>query len=72
MLRDEQQALQLAFTAMEDDMKKLKAENQQLVLRMIQFKAHDADVLNAENDREFRSVTSTHETEILSTVKLHI
>ncbi|XP_066141833.1 autophagy-related protein 16-1 isoform X6 [Euwallacea fornicatus] len=49
-IRDEHQALQLAFTALEDKLRKAQDENQQLVERLITHKANDAARMNEEND----------------------
>ncbi|XP_012253468.2 autophagy-related protein 16-1 isoform X2 [Athalia rosae] len=50
MLKDEHQALQLAFAALEDKLRKAQEENRQLVERLIRYKAKDADKMNEEND----------------------
>lgn len=50
MLRDEHQALQLAFAALEEKLRKAQDENRQLVERLIKYKAKDADRMNEEND----------------------
>lgn len=50
MLRDEHQALQLAFTSLEDKLRKAQDENAQLVARLIGYKAKDAEKMNEEND----------------------
>ncbi|XP_043268999.1 autophagy-related protein 16-1 [Venturia canescens] len=50
MLRDEHQALQLAFAALEEKLRKAQEENRQLVERLIKYKAKDADKMNEEND----------------------
>ncbi|KAJ8963936.1 hypothetical protein NQ314_005267 [Rhamnusium bicolor] len=49
-LRDEHQALQLAFSSLEDKLRKLQDENRQLVERLIKYKSKDADRMNEEND----------------------
>nr|CAH7712383.1 unnamed protein product [Callosobruchus chinensis] len=49
-LRDEHQALQLAFASLEDKLRKLQDENRQLIERLIKYKAKDADRMNEEND----------------------
>lgn len=49
-LRDEHQALQLAFSALEEKIRKIQDENRQLVERLIKYKAKDADKMNEEND----------------------
>jgi len=50
MLKDEHQALQLAFTAMEEKYRKSQEDNRELVERWMEQKSKDADKLNAEND----------------------
>ena len=51
MLKDEHQALQLAFTALEEKYQKSQTENQELLNRLMEQKAKIAKDLNAENDR---------------------
>ncbi|XP_011302341.1 autophagy-related protein 16-1 isoform X1 [Fopius arisanus] len=50
MLRDEYQALQLAFASLEEKLRKVQEENRQLVERVIKCKAKDAEKMNEEND----------------------
>ena len=50
MLTDEQQALQLAFTSLEEKYRKTFEEYNDIVKRWMQLKARDADKLNEEND----------------------
>ncbi|XP_043470021.1 autophagy-related protein 16-1-like isoform X2 [Leptopilina heterotoma] len=49
-LKDEHQALQLAFASLEEKLRKAQEENRQLVERLIKYKAKDADKMNEEND----------------------
>ncbi|KAL8559220.1 hypothetical protein ACOMHN_040344 [Nucella lapillus] len=49
MLKDEHQALQLAFTALEDKYQKAQDDNRELVERWMAQKAKDADIMNEEN-----------------------
>lgn len=49
-LRDEHQALQLAFSSLEEKLRKLQDENRQLVDKLISYKSKDADRMNEEND----------------------
>ncbi|KAL3278969.1 hypothetical protein HHI36_016487 [Cryptolaemus montrouzieri] len=49
-LRDEHQALQLAFSSLEDKLRTTQDENRQLVERLIKYKSKDVDRLNEEND----------------------
>ncbi|XP_050304007.1 autophagy-related protein 16-1 isoform X2 [Anthonomus grandis grandis] len=67
-LRDEHQALQLAFSALEDKLRKVQEENRQLVERLIKYKAKDADRMNEENDNFLNEGASKHfSTSVLST-----
>lgn len=50
MITDEHQALQLAYSALEEKYRKLRSENAELVTRWMDLKAKDADKMNAEND----------------------
>ncbi|XP_053606051.1 autophagy-related protein 16-1 isoform X2 [Plodia interpunctella] len=50
VLRDEHQALQIAFAAIEEKLRKAQDENRSLVDRLIKYKAKDADKMNEEND----------------------
>ncbi|XP_074114501.1 autophagy-related 16 isoform X3 [Cotesia typhae] len=50
MLRDEYQALQLAFASLEEKLRKAQEENRQLVERLIKCKTKDAEKMNEEND----------------------
>lgn len=50
MLKDEHQALQLAFASLEDKLRQAQEENRQLVERLIKYKARDAEKMNEEND----------------------
>ncbi|XP_045460895.1 autophagy-related protein 16-1-like [Harmonia axyridis] len=49
-LRDEHQALQMAFNALEEKLRTTQDENRQLVERLIKYKTKDVDRLNEEND----------------------
>lgn len=53
MIKDEHQALGLAFTAMEDRCRKLQEDNTDLITRWMQ-KAEDADKLKDQNDDQHR------------------
>ncbi|GLV40304.1 Autophagy-related 16 [Carabus blaptoides fortunei] len=50
VLRDEHQALQLAFAALEEKLRRAQDENRQLVERLIRYKSKDADKMNEENE----------------------
>lgn len=54
MLKDEHQALGLAFSAMEDKYRRIQDENTDLIARWMQVKAKDADKLNADNDHQIK------------------
>lgn len=56
MLKDEHQALQLAFTALEEKYRKCQEDNRDLVERWMQQKSKDADKLNEENDKILRYI----------------
>ncbi|XP_032795920.2 autophagy-related protein 16-1 [Daphnia magna] len=50
VLRDEHQALQIAYASIEEKLKILHYENIALVERLMAYKAHDAEILNKENE----------------------
>ncbi|XP_044736633.1 autophagy-related protein 16-1 isoform X2 [Chrysoperla carnea] len=50
VLRDEHQALQLAFASLEEKLRNSQDENRQLLERLIRYKAKDADKMNEENE----------------------
>ncbi|XP_026298664.1 autophagy-related protein 16-1 isoform X2 [Apis mellifera] len=50
MLKDEHQALQLAFASLEEKLRKTQEENRQLIERLIKYKTRDAEKVNEEND----------------------
>jgi autophagy-related protein 16 len=54
MLKDEQQALQMAYTSLELKFRKTMDENAELVQRWMAQKAKAADTLNEENDQMLR------------------
>ncbi|XP_020286872.1 autophagy-related protein 16-1 isoform X2 [Pseudomyrmex gracilis] len=54
MLKDEHQALQLAFASLEEKLRKTQEENRGLIERLIKYKARDADKMNEENDNFLR------------------
>lgn len=49
-LRDEHTALQLAFTSLEDKLRKVQDENRELVDRLMRYKSKDVDKMNDENE----------------------
>ncbi|XP_065576022.1 autophagy-related protein 16-1-like isoform X2 [Artemia franciscana] len=55
LIRDEYDALHLAYGSMEKLLRKLQEENQNLVEQLIEIKKRDADYLNAENDQFIRT-----------------
>ncbi|KAJ8719016.1 hypothetical protein PYW07_016572 [Mythimna separata] len=57
VLRDEHQALQIAFAAIEDKLRKAQDENRSLVERLIKYKAKDADKMNEENEHFIKKKT---------------
>ncbi len=50
LLRDEHQALHLAYTALEEKHHRLMLENKEVVQRYIEIKAQHADFMNQENE----------------------
>ena len=54
MLKDEHQALGLAFSSMEEKYRKIQEENADLITRWMQVKSKAADQMNAENDMQLR------------------
>ncbi|PSN44439.1 Autophagy-related protein 16 [Blattella germanica] len=54
MLKDEHQALQLAFASLEEKLRKAQNENSCLVERLIRYKSKDADKMNEENENFVR------------------
>ncbi|XP_045449306.1 autophagy-related protein 16-1-like [Melitaea cinxia] len=59
VLRDEHQALQIAFAAIEEKLRKTQDENRSLVERLIKYKAKDADKMNEENEHFLKSSNPT-------------
>ncbi|CAG9579784.1 unnamed protein product [Danaus chrysippus] len=59
MLRDEHQALQIAFASIEEKLRKAQDENRSLVERLIKYKAKDADKMNEENEHFLKSNNPT-------------
>ncbi|XP_047531600.1 autophagy-related protein 16-1 isoform X1 [Vanessa atalanta] len=59
VLRDEHQALQIAFAAIEDKLRKSQDENRSLVERLIKYKAKDADKMNERNEHFLKSSNPT-------------
>lgn len=57
VLRDEHQALQIAFAAIEEKLRKAQDENRSLVERLIKYKAKDADKMNEENEHFLKKKT---------------
>ncbi|XP_063635252.1 autophagy-related protein 16-1 isoform X1 [Cydia splendana] len=55
VLRDEHQALQIAFAAIEEKLRKAQDENRTLVERLIKYKSKDADKMNEENEHFLKS-----------------
>ncbi|XP_017770678.1 PREDICTED: autophagy-related protein 16-1-like isoform X2 [Nicrophorus vespilloides] len=70
MLRDEHQALQLAFNLLEDKLRKVQDENRQLVERLISYKAKDAQKMNEDNDNFLNRAPKQHSALTLSTFGL--
>ncbi|XP_026994593.1 autophagy-related protein 16-1 isoform X3 [Tachysurus fulvidraco] len=53
-LRDEYDALQITFSALEEKLRKTTEDNQELVTRWMAEKAQEANRLNAENEKDCR------------------
>ncbi|XP_062988472.1 autophagy-related protein 16-1 isoform X2 [Elgaria multicarinata webbii] len=53
-LKDEYDALQITFTALEEKLRKTSEDNQELVTRWMAEKAQEANRLNAENEKDSR------------------
>ncbi|XP_036999830.1 autophagy-related protein 16-1 isoform X2 [Artibeus jamaicensis] len=53
-LKDEYDALQITFTALEEKLRRTSEENQELVTRWMAEKAQEANRLNAENEKDSR------------------
>uniref|UniRef100_A0A672H620 Autophagy-related protein 16 domain-containing protein n=1 Tax=Salarias fasciatus TaxID=181472 RepID=A0A672H620_SALFA len=53
-LKDEYDALQITFSALEDKLRKTTEDNQELVSRWMAEKAQEANRLNAENEKDSR------------------
>uniref|UniRef100_A0A2D4IJS7 Autophagy-related protein 16 domain-containing protein n=1 Tax=Micrurus lemniscatus lemniscatus TaxID=129467 RepID=A0A2D4IJS7_MICLE len=53
-LKDEYDALQITFTALEEKLRKTTEDNQELVTRWMAEKAQEANRLNAENEKDLR------------------
>lgn len=73
MLTDEQQALQLAFTSLEEKFRRMQEENNQLVARWMQEKAKTADELNAENEKQLKVQRDKRQKQLLqATENMHV
>uniref|UniRef100_A0A8B9J9A4 ATG16 autophagy related 16-like 1 (S. cerevisiae) n=1 Tax=Astyanax mexicanus TaxID=7994 RepID=A0A8B9J9A4_ASTMX len=64
-LRDEYDALQITFSALEEKLRKTTEDNQELVTRWMAEKAQEANRLNAENEKDCRSDIHISHTVIL-------
>lgn len=53
-LKDEYDALQIAFSSLEEKLRKTTEDNQELVSRWMAEKAQEANKLNAENEKDSR------------------
>lgn len=53
-LKDEYDALQITFSALEEKLRKTTEDNQELVSRWMAEKAQEANRLNAENEKDSR------------------
>lgn len=59
-LKDEYDALQITFSALEEKLRKTTEDNQELVSRWMAEKAQEANKLNAENEKDSRWSSRTH------------
>uniref|UniRef100_A0A8B9HKM2 APG16-like 1 n=1 Tax=Astyanax mexicanus TaxID=7994 RepID=A0A8B9HKM2_ASTMX len=69
-LRDEYDALQITFSALEEKLRKTTEDNQELVTRWMAEKAQEANRLNAENEKDCRSDIHISHTVILHPLSL--
>lgn len=64
VLKDEHQALQLAFTKLEEKLRTFQDENRELVVRLMTYKSKDAEKLNEENDHLVRARNAIMQNEL--------
>ncbi|XP_052104661.1 autophagy-related protein 16-1-like isoform X1 [Mytilus californianus] len=69
MLKDEHQALGLAFTAMEEKYRKIQDENADLITRWMHVKARDADKMNEDNDIQIKKRQAKLQKELIEAAK---
>lgn len=69
MITDEHQALQLAFTGIQEQLRTKQDENRELVERWLRLKAVDADRLNEENEAVLRQDRSKVTKDLSDAVK---
>jgi len=72
MVKDELQALQLAYSSLDDKYRKLQEDNQDLVTRWMQQKAKDADKVNAENETQTRIRQEKLQKALIDAAKEHV
>ena len=71
VLADEQQALQLAFTSLEEKFRKMQEDNNDLVTRWMALKAKDADRMNTENDQLIKAKQKKLQQQLEEAAKEH-
>ncbi|XP_050427904.1 autophagy-related protein 16-1 [Adelges cooleyi] len=69
VLKDEHQALQLAFTKLEEKLRKSQDEGRELVDRLMTYKSKDAEKLNEENDHLVRKRNAKMQQELKEAAK---
>lgn len=68
-LKDEQQALHIAYCSMEEKFRKLAMENQELIDRWLKHKAAEVDKMNQETEHQSRLRQRSMQKEILEAAK---
>lgn len=68
-LRDEHTALQLAFAALEDKLRRAQDENRQLLEKLMKYKSLDAEKLNQENESFVRKMNDKVRRELEEAVR---
>ncbi|KAK6628020.1 hypothetical protein RUM44_010502 [Polyplax serrata] len=68
-IRDEHTALQLAFSSLEEKLRKVQTENHRLVDKLMKYKSKDADKLNEENENFMKKKQATMLKELEEAVK---
>ncbi|XP_046672620.1 autophagy-related protein 16-1 isoform X2 [Homalodisca vitripennis] len=69
VLKDEHQALQLAFTHLEAKLRKVQDENREIIDRLKQYKSKDAEKMNEENENFVRKKNAKMQKELEDAAK---